>query len=54
MPYAVELAGRGWRDALRTNEALAKGLNVHDGSVVYRPVAEAHGLDHVAVHDVLA
>jgi alanine dehydrogenase len=54
MPYAVELAGRGWRDALRANAALAKGLNVHDGSVVYRPVAEAHGLDHVTVQDVLS
>jgi alanine dehydrogenase len=44
LPYIVELANRGWRDALRRDAALAKGLNTHDGEVVYGPVAEAHGL----------
>ncbi|CAL9383662.1 Alanine dehydrogenase [Streptomyces sp. enrichment culture] len=44
LPYIVELANRGWRDALRRDPALARGLNVHDGEVTYGPVAEAHGL----------
>ena len=44
LPYIVELANRGWREALRRDPALAKGLNVHDGEVTYGPVAEAHGL----------
>jgi alanine dehydrogenase len=44
LPYIVELANRGWRDALRRDAALAKGLNIHDGEVVYGPVAEAHGM----------
>ncbi|EST39239.1 alanine dehydrogenase [Streptomycetaceae bacterium MP113-05] len=44
LPYIVELANRGWRDALRRDAALAKGLNTHEGQVVYGPVAEAHGL----------
>jgi alanine dehydrogenase len=44
LPYIVELANRGWRDALRRDPALAKGLNVHDGEITYGPVAEAHGL----------
>ncbi|OEV03159.1 alanine dehydrogenase [Streptomyces oceani] len=44
LPYIVELANRGWRDALRRDAVLAKGLNTHDGQVVYGPVAEAHGL----------
>jgi len=44
LPYIVELANRGWREALRRDAALAKGLNTHDGEVVYGPVAEAHGL----------
>lgn len=47
LPYIVELANRGWVEALRRDAALAKGLNTHDGQVVYREVAEAHGLDHV-------
>ncbi|SFL44907.1 alanine dehydrogenase [Streptomyces pini] len=44
LPYIVELANHGWRDALRRDPVLARGLNVHDGEVTYGPVAEAHGL----------
>ncbi|MTE18405.1 alanine dehydrogenase [Streptomyces sp. TRM43335] len=44
LPYIVELANHGWREALRRDPVLARGLNVHDGEVVYGPVAEAHGL----------
>jgi alanine dehydrogenase len=32
---------------------LAKGLNTHEGQVVYREVAEAHGLDHVELGALL-
>ncbi len=42
LPYIVELANRGWVEALRRDPALAKGLNTHDGKVTYREVAEAH------------
>ncbi|WP_030542291.1 alanine dehydrogenase [Streptomyces albus] len=44
LPYITELAGRGWREALRRDPALAKGLNTHEGQVTYGPVAEAHGM----------
>jgi alanine dehydrogenase len=50
LPYVVELADRGWRDALRADPALARGLNTHDGAVTYGPVAEAHGLP---AHDLV-
>jgi alanine dehydrogenase len=53
LPYIVELADRGWREALRRDAALAKGLNTHEGQVVYREVAEAHGLDHVELDALL-
>ncbi|MFF3896645.1 alanine dehydrogenase [Streptomyces sp. NPDC001812] len=53
LPYVVELADRGWVEALRHDSALARGLNTHDGKVVYREVAEAHGLDHVEVAALL-
>jgi alanine dehydrogenase len=53
LPYVVQLANRGWVEALRRDPALAKGLNVHDGQVVYREVAEAHGMEHVALENVL-
>ena len=43
LPYAVALANKGWRQALRDDQALALGLNVHDGQVTYGAVAEAFG-----------
>jgi alanine dehydrogenase len=53
LPYIVELANRGWREALRRDAALALGLNTHEGQVVYGPVAEAHGLDAIDPHTLL-
>ncbi|TDB76968.1 alanine dehydrogenase [Micromonospora sp. KC721] len=54
LPYALELADHGWRQALRSDPALALGLNTHDGRVVYGPVAEAHGLDVLPLAEVLS
>jgi alanine dehydrogenase len=53
LPYAVALADHGWRQAMRDDPALARGLNVHDGRVTNPGVAEAHGLEQVPVADVL-
>jgi alanine dehydrogenase len=53
LPYIVELANRGWAEALRRDVSLAKGLNTHDGQVVYGPVAEAHGLRSVGLSTLL-
>lgn len=44
LPYAVQLADKGWRKACAEDEALYKGLNIIDGKVVYPAVAEAFGL----------
>ena len=53
LPYAVELANRGWRAAMRADKPLALGLNTHDGQVTYGPVAEAHGMTSVPLAEVL-
>ncbi|HUE59969.1 MAG TPA: alanine dehydrogenase, partial [Acidimicrobiales bacterium] len=53
LPYALEIADKGWRDAMRSDPVLALGLNTHDGQVVYRSVAEAHGLEAVPLGSVL-
>lgn len=53
LPYIVSLANNGWVEALRRDAALARGLNTHDGKVVYREVAEAHGLEHVELDSLL-
>ena len=43
-PYALQLANKGWKQALKDNPALRKGLNIVDGKVTYPAVAEAFGL----------
>jgi alanine dehydrogenase len=53
MPYALSLADRGWRDALKADPALALGLNTHHGVITNAPVAQAHGLEHRELADVL-
>jgi alanine dehydrogenase len=54
LPYAVALADKGWTQALRDDPALALGLNVHEGQIVYGAVAEAFDLEHVPLESVLA
>lgn len=41
LPYVVALADRGWKEACRRDPALALGVNIVDGKVVYDGVAEA-------------
>src|SRR5262249_59630774 len=40
VPYAAEIANRGWRDALRDDPSLAEGLNTHGGAGTCDPAAE--------------
>jgi alanine dehydrogenase len=47
LPYALSLADHGWR------AALALGLNTYDGMITNGPVAQAHGLEHRELADVL-
>jgi len=54
IPYAIEIANRGWRPALRADKSFAPGLNAHDGMITCEPVAEAHGLQWTPVEQVLA
>ncbi|WP_424709804.1 alanine dehydrogenase [Kitasatospora acidiphila] len=54
LPYVVELANRGWKEALRRDAALAKGLNVHEGQITFPAVAEAFNLPSVSLESVLA
>lgn len=53
LPYVLEIANRGWRDAVRADASLAEGVNVADGAVVYRPVAEAHGIPYTPLDTLL-
>ncbi|MHB1224302.1 MAG: alanine dehydrogenase [Gemmatimonadaceae bacterium] len=46
LPYVLQLAKKGWHGALRDNAALRKGLNMTDGKITYRAVADAFGLPY--------
>ena len=54
LPYAVALADKGWKRALREDHALALGLNTHAGSLTYGAVAEAFDMPFVPLEEVLA
>jgi alanine dehydrogenase len=53
LPYAIQLADKGWKQACIDDKALRKGLNVVKGKVVYKGVAEAFGLTYYEVEEVL-
>jgi alanine dehydrogenase len=54
MPYVRAIANSGWREALRSDGALALGLNTYNGQAVNVPVAAANGLEHIELATVLA
>lgn len=53
LPYAVQIAEKGWKKACIESVPLRKGLNVVDGKVVYKGVADAFDLPFVEVESVL-
>lgn len=53
LPYALEIAAKGWRQALSDNESLRKGLNIALGHVTYQAVAEAIGASYVSPETTL-
>jgi len=54
LPYALDIANHGWREALCRDASFAPGLNTHEGSITCAPVAEAHGLPAVTLAEVLS
>lgn len=53
LPYAIQLAGKGWKKACADNHELLLGLNVVHGKVVYQGVSEAFDLPYTEVSAVL-
>ncbi len=52
--YGLAIADKGWKQAVLDDAALAKGMNVLDGKVTYKPVAEAHGLEYVELSSLVS
>jgi alanine dehydrogenase len=53
LPYVVEIADHGWREACRMDRSLALGLSTHEGLLLHAPVAEAHGMIHTGLAEIL-
>ena len=54
LPYAMEIADKGYVRASLDNPEIARGINIIDGAVTYRGVAEAFGLEFVPLESMLA
>jgi alanine dehydrogenase len=54
LPYALEIANKGWREAVASDSALRLGLNTHEGAITYGAVAEAFDLPSITVEQALA
>lgn len=53
LPYAVDIANKGWVQALKDDKELLKGLNIVNGEIVYKEVAEAFDMDYTLVENIL-
>jgi alanine dehydrogenase len=50
LPYAEEIASKGWKKAMRQNAEIKAGANVVEGKVTYKGVANAFGLKYESIN----
>jgi alanine dehydrogenase len=53
LPYAAEIADKGWKNAMQENPEIRRGANVVGGKVTYKGVAEAFGLKYTSIDKLL-
>ncbi len=53
LPYALEIADKGWKKAMRQNKEIKQGANIIRGKVTYKSVAETFGYEYTPVDDLL-
>jgi len=53
LPYALQIASKGWRLAMRENREIALGANVINGKITYKGVAEAFGLEFTQIEELI-
>jgi alanine dehydrogenase len=51
LPYALEIANKGWVKAMKENSEIRSGANLVKGKVTFRGVSEAFGMEYVPVED---
>jgi alanine dehydrogenase len=53
LPYAVQIANKGWEKAISDDPELRMGLNIADGKIVYKYVADAFDMEYTPIDDVM-
>ena len=53
LPYAVEIANKGWKKAMKENEEIRLGANVVKGKITYKAIADVFGLEYVPIEKFL-
>jgi alanine dehydrogenase len=53
LPYALEIADKGWRRAMRENPEIRCGANVVRGRITFKGVADALGMEYSPIEDLL-
>lgn len=53
LPYALRLADEGWEKACKMDNGMAHGVNIVDGKVTFKSVAEAFGLEYTPLSEIL-
>lgn len=53
LPYAVALANKGWKQAVKDDAELLKGVNIVEGTIVYEDVADAFSMEWSTVNQML-
>ncbi len=51
--YALEIAEKGWKKACRENSEIMAGVNVANGKITYKGVADAFGMEYVSIEQIL-
>jgi len=53
LPYAIQIANKGWKKAMQENKEIKRGANIIRGKITYKAVAEAFGLEYSPIEDFL-
>jgi len=53
LPYAIQIANKGWKKAMQDNKEIKRGANIIRGKITYKAVAEAFGLEYSPIEDFL-
>lgn len=53
LPYALEIANKGWEKAMQENNEIKLGANIINGKITYKGVADAFGLKHTPIDELI-